>query len=114
MLLLLISHDLSISTGGVLEQSVSSHVFTSIVHAFICSRMDYCNSLLVGLPKIRLSPLQSVLNAAARLIARLHRKSHIFAFMFDQLNWLPLITRIQRKVLTLIYLSHIGQALRCI
>src|SRR6218665_2847681 len=50
-----------------IRRSVSSHVFTSIVHAFVCSRIDYCNSLLVGLPKVRLSPIQSVLNAAARL-----------------------------------------------
>ena len=47
------------------RRSVSSSVFTSIVHAFICSRIDYCNSLFIGLPKVRLSPLQSVLNAAA-------------------------------------------------
>jgi len=92
--------------------SISSHVFTSIVHAFICSRIDYCNSLLVGLPKVRLSPLQSVLNAAARLIARLPRTSHISAFMFDLFHWLPLVARIQLKVLTLIYRSHIGHALR--
>src|SRR6218665_4041891 len=31
-----------------IRRSVSSHVFTSIVHAFVCSRIDYCNSLLVG------------------------------------------------------------------
>src|SRR6218665_1924229 len=30
-----------------IRRSVSSHVFTSIVHAFVCSRIDYCNSLLV-------------------------------------------------------------------
>ena len=48
-----------------IRHSVSSHVFTSIVHAFVCSHIDYCNSLLVGLPKVRLSPIQSVLNAAA-------------------------------------------------
>src|SRR6218665_3331713 len=89
--------------------SVSSHVFTSIVHAFVCSRIDYCNSLLVGLPKVRLSPIQSVLNAAARLVGRLPRTSHISAFMFDNLHWLPLIARIQLKVLTLIYRSHIGE-----
>ena len=47
-----------------IRRSVSSSVFTSIVHAFICSRIDYCNSVLVGLPKVRLSPLRSVLNAA--------------------------------------------------
>src|SRR6218665_1277891 len=32
--------------------------------------------------------------------------------MFDHLHWLPLIARIQLKVLTLIYRSHIGQAPR--
>src|SRR6218665_1978248 len=90
--------------------SISSHVFTSIVHALVCSRIDHCNSLLVGLPKVRLSPIQSVLNAAARLITRLPRTSHISAFMFDHLLRLPLIDRIQLKVLTLIYHLHIDQA----
>src|SRR6218665_429784 len=47
-----------------------------------------------------------------RLVGRLPRTSHISAFMFDHLHWLPLIARIQLKVLTLIYRSHIGQALR--
>src|SRR6218665_3271617 len=37
------------------RRSVSSHVFTSIVHAFACSRIDYCNSLLVGLTNVCLS-----------------------------------------------------------
>src|SRR6218665_3980410 len=32
--------------------------------------------------------------------------------MFDHLHWPPLIARIQLKVLTLIYRSHIGQAPR--
>src|SRR6218665_3187122 len=93
-------------------RTISSHVFTSIVHAFVCSRMDYCNSLLVGLSKVRLSPIQSALNAAGRLIARLPRTSHISAFMFGHLHWLQLIARIQLKVLTLIHRSHIGQAPR--
>src|SRR6218665_2247565 len=62
-----------------------------IMAAFVCSRIDYCNSLLVGLPKVRLSPIQSVLNAAARLVGRLPRTSHISTFMFDHLHWLPLI-----------------------
>ena len=48
--------------------------------------------------KVRLSPLQSVLNAAARLIARLPPLSHISSFMFEQLHWLPLTVRIQLKV----------------
>src|SRR6218665_2999507 len=40
-------------------KAVSVPVFTSIVHAFVCSRIDYCNSLLIGLPKTQLSPLQT-------------------------------------------------------
>ena len=44
--------------------------------------------------------------SAARLIAWLPHTSHISVFMFDHLHWLPLIARIQLKVLTLIYRSH--------
>src|SRR6218665_2971382 len=100
--MLLISLDRPISTSGTLRairRSVSSHVFTSIVHAFVCSLIDYCNSLLVGFPKVHLPPIQSVLNTAARLVGRLPPTSHISAFMFDHLHWLPLIARIQLKVL---------------
>ena len=60
-----------------IRKAVSVPIFTSIVHAFVCSRIDYCNSLLIGLPKTRLSPLQTVLKVAARLIARLPSYSHI-------------------------------------
>ena len=94
----------------VIRRSVSFAIFTTLVHAFVCSRIDYCNSLLVGLPKVRLSPLQSVLNTAARLIARLPRYSHISTFMFDNLHWLPLHARIQFKILTLIFKAQRGLA----
>ena len=76
-----------------------------------CSRLRYyCNSLLIGLPKVRLSPLQSVLKAAARLIARLPRYSHISAFMFEQLHWLPLSARIKFKILILVFKAQRGLA----
>lgn len=42
-----------------------------MIHAFVCTRVDYCNSLLIGLPKAQLAFVQSVLNAVARLIAPL-------------------------------------------
>ena len=56
------------------------------------------------------SPLQSVLNTAARLIARFPRYSHISTLMFDELHWLPLAARIQFKILTLIFKAQRGLA----
>jgi len=83
--------------------------FTSIVHAFVCSRIDYCNSLLIDLPKTWLSPLQIVLNRVARLIARLPRYSHISSFI-KELHWLPISTCIKYKVLLIVLKVQIGVA----
>ena len=48
-----------------------------LVHAFITSRVDYCNSLLYGLPIYQLNKLQRVLNASARLVCNAPRFCHI-------------------------------------
>src|SRR6218665_1348813 len=72
------------------SENHSQSCICSYFHAFVCSRIDYCNSLLIGLPKTRLSPLQIVLNAAARLIARLPRYSHISYYIKEHLHWLPI------------------------
>jgi len=56
-----------------IREPLSVPICTSIVHAFVCSRIDYCNSLLIGLLKTRLSLFQTVLIAAAQLRARLPR-----------------------------------------
>ena len=40
----------------------------TLVHAFVSSKLDYCNALLIGLPKYKIERLQSVLNTAARII----------------------------------------------
>ena len=82
---------------------VYAPIFTSIVHAFACSRIDYCNSLLIGLPKTRLSSLQTVLNSAARLSARLSLYSdNISSYIKEHLHWLPISTRIENKVVLIV------------
>src|SRR6218665_2244364 len=80
-----------------IRRSVSPKVFLTIVHAFICTHIDYCNSLLIGLPKTRLAPVQYVLNAAARMIARLPPYSHISDCMINELHWLPILARVRYK-----------------
>src|SRR6218665_3499797 len=93
-----------------IRKAVYVPIYTSIVQAFVCSRIDYCNSLLIGLPKTRLSPLQTVLNAAARLIARLPRYSHISYYIKKPLHWLPISTRIEYKVLLIVLKAQMGVA----
>ena len=39
-----------------------------LVHAFITSRLDYCNGLLYGAPEYQIKKLQRVMNASARLV----------------------------------------------
>ena len=70
--------------------------------SLVISRMDYYNSVLVGLPASTLAPLQRVQNAAARLILGLSRRSHITPAL-KQLHWLPIKFRITFKVATLMY-----------
>ena len=40
----------------------------TLVHAFVSSKLDYCNAILIGLLKYQIDRLQSVLNTAARII----------------------------------------------
>lgn len=79
----------------------------AITHAFITSRLDYCNSIYYGLPDSQLNKLQRVQNAAARLITRLKKRDHVTpALKF--LHWLPIKQRIQFKILLITYKTTIS------
>ena len=57
--------------------SLSADASKTLVHAFISSRLDYRNSLLYGIADGLLKKLQSIQNAAARLITGTRRLDHI-------------------------------------
>ncbi|XP_020904621.2 uncharacterized protein LOC110242917, partial [Exaiptasia diaphana] len=61
-----------------------------LIHAFVTSHLDYCNSLLFGIPTYQLERLQKVLNAAARVVYYIPKFDHITPSLIN-LHWLPLI-----------------------
>ncbi len=60
-----------------------------LVHAFMTSRMDYCNALLGGSPASSINKLQVVQNAAARVLTRSRKYDHITPIS-QSLHWLPI------------------------
>ena len=69
----------------------------SAATTFISCRLDYCNSLLYGISDTLLQRLQSVQNAAARLVTGTRRPDHITPVL-RQLHWLPVRQRIRFKI----------------
>ena len=70
-------------------------------------RVDYCNSLLAGLPQCHLKKIQYVQNAAARLIFRAPKSDHVSSLL-QKLHWLPISCRIEHKISSLCYNSLSG------
>ncbi|NJL57478.1 hypothetical protein HC928_21855 [bacterium] len=89
-------------------RSLSSFAKKTLIQAFIASRIDYCNALLHGIADSLLRKLQSVQNAAARLITSARRRDHMAPVLRD-LHWLPVQQRIVFKVATMMYRLTIGQ-----
>ena len=75
-----------------IRKFLSSKTTEVLVHAFVSSKLDYCNSLLYNVPKYVMKQLQSVQNAAARLIT-CSRKYDITPVLSD-LHLLPVNERI--------------------
>ena len=73
-----------------------------LVVALVHSRLDYSNSVLTGIPAYLTRRLQSVLNAAARLIYQPRSSDHITDALVC-LHWLWIPKRIQYKIALLTY-----------
>ena len=65
----------------------------TFVHAFITRRLDYCDSLLYGLPNTEISKLQGVQNAAARRFTFSSKISYVTPVLYE-LHCLPVRFRI--------------------
>lgn len=80
----------------------SNEATQTLVHALITRRIDLCNSILCGLPAIRLTKLPRLQNSAARVIYNLPKQSRTTPVL-NILHWLPVKFVIDFKV-TSIYI----------
>lgn len=98
------------NSGAFLNKNIlSSKDLETVIHAFISSRLDYCNSLYLGICHSSLSRLQLVQNAAARLLTGTRKRENITPVLAS-LHWLPVKYRINFKVLLFVFKALHGLA----
>ena len=89
---------------------LDKHTTKIIVQALALSKMDYCNSLLLGSPEYQIDKLQCIQNMACRVIFQLRKHDHITQYL-KLLHWLKIRERITYKIALLIHKCKNNQAL---
>ena len=72
---------------------LSTDAANKLAVSLILFRLDYCNSLLAGIPDNKLNKLQRIQNHAARLVLRTSRHTRASGLL-RTLHWLPVKARI--------------------
>ncbi len=80
-----------------------------LIHAFMTSRLDYCNALLGGCSAHLINNIQMVQNAEARVLTRTRKNDHISPVL-STLHWLPIKHCIDFKILLITYKALNGLA----
>ena len=76
----------------------------NLVTSCVLSRLDYCNSLLMGTPNSVIQPMRKVQNVAVHLILRVPHHLH-YTSLLQQLHWLPISERIKCRTACMSYNS---------
>jgi hypothetical protein len=92
-----------------IRSSLTQSSCERLVHAFVSSRIDSCNSLLINIPANQLIKLQRIQNAAARVVMK-KPKDHSARELLKTLHWLPVKHRIDFKVACLVFKCIAGVA----
>ncbi|XP_068675290.1 uncharacterized protein [Montipora foliosa] len=92
-----------------IKKYLSKDDLARVVNAFVIPHLDYCNTVLYGLPKSQLDKLQRVQIVAARLVSGVRKQDHISPTL-KALHWLPVEKRIIFKILLMTYKTLNGLA----
>ncbi len=84
-----------------------------VIHAYIFSRLEYYNSLYIGVSQKALSRLQAVQNVAAGMLTGTRKREHITPVFFS-LDWQPVRFQIEFKLLLFVFKSLNGLAPLCL
>ena len=92
-----------------IRKCLSKEDTKTVVNALVTPHLDYGNGLLVGTSKYLIDKLQVAQNSAVRLIERVPKYEHIAIFR-QKLHWLPILSRIQYKILLMTWKALNKQA----
>ena len=90
-----------LSNARKIRNMLTDETASQLIHAFITSRIDYCNSILYGMPDTILSDLQRIQNTATRILTKCGDRNYLSINLLKKLHWLPVRQQITYKILIL-------------
>ena len=90
-----------------IKKCLSYDSLRTLAVALILSRINYCNTLLAGLPEKQLCRVQSLINTTARLITGTRKFDHK-TLVLKKLHWVKVRDRGVYKILLLIFKCRLG------
>lgn len=98
-----------LSNIGAIRGCLSKSSAEKLMHAFVITKLDFCNSLLASAPQRLINKVQRLQNAAARIVNKTPKRNHITPVL-RELHWLPIRERIDYKVALLTWQCLYGSA----
>jgi hypothetical protein len=86
-----------------IRSSLDTNSAIALANSLVSSKLDYCNSLLYGLPASSLNRLQRVQNSLARAVIPTVKRCHHISPTLRKLHWLPISDRITFKIASLTF-----------